>query len=145
MCSTCRRGFGGQLAPLIPARRDQTARREPSYARVPHRRSHTLCSLPGEISLHVSKVAWRKPAFQQARCEVKNAKNKNCTVTGRGQHSLPVITLCFLMCLCYFCSVCHAGVQRSWLWQLLSLQCWWRVQGPDTQLIPGPSVWVWSL
>lgn len=111
------------MAPLITARSKQTARREPSHARVPHGRSRTLCFLPGEISLYVSKVASRRRVFQQARCEAKNAKNKNCTVTGRGQHSLPVITLCFLMCLCYFRSVCRAGVQGSWLWQFLSLQC----------------------
>lgn len=32
-----------------------------------HRRSRTLCFLPGEISLYVSKVAWRKHVFQQAK------------------------------------------------------------------------------
>lgn len=101
MCSICRREFGGQLAPLITARSKQTARREPSYARVPHGRSCTLCFLPGQISLCVSKAASRKRVFQQARCEAKSTKHKNCTVTGRGQHSLPVITLCFLMSLLF--------------------------------------------
>lgn len=87
----------------------------------------------------------KKSVFQQSRREAKNAKNKSCTVIGRSQHSLPVITLCFPVCLCYFHTVCCAELQRSWLWQLLSLQCWWRAQGPDIQLIPGSSVWVQGL
>lgn len=115
------------------------------HSRAPREVTHIMLSARWDFSVRFKGSLKKTCFFSRQEVRLKMQRIKTAQSLAEVSIPLPVVTLCFLMCLCYFRSVCCAGVQRSWLWQLLSLQCWWRVQGPDIQLIPGPSVWVWRL